>query len=148
MTNKENIKNLNIHGMPYTEDIFSISEIKEINKWIKIYSSKLLFFKEKKAIEKLKKFDEIYCARAGVALDDLYNAQIAEIKRIAGIKFTDIQNEFNDTMFHYAENEQAEAYKRFEKRYLDLAIKEENQFPFKAVIASDMGLVRRKYLWL
>lgn len=134
--------------MPYIEDIFSTSEIKEINKWIKIYSSKLFFFKEKEAIEKLKKFDEIYCARAGVTLDDLYKAQIAEVKRIASMKFCDIQNEFNDTMFHYAENKRADAYKRFEKRYLDLAIKEENQFPFRAVIASDMGLVRRKYLWL
>lgn len=148
MPDKINQKNLNLHGMPYIEDIFSEKEIKEINKWIKIYSTKLLFFKEKEAIKQLKKFDEIYCARAGIALEDLYNVQIAEMKRIAGMKFTDIQNEFNDTMFHYAENEQADAYKRFEKRYLDLVTKEENAFPFRAVIASDMGLVRRKYLWL
>ena len=147
MLDKKKQMDLNPHGVPYVDDIFTDKEIKEINKWIKIYNNKLFFFKEKEAIKKLKEYDQIYCTRAKLTLDDLYNIQIQEIKRIASIKFSDIKNEFNDTMFDYSEDNRAAAYKRFEKKYLDLVTEQEKKFPFKAVIASDMGLVRRKYLW-
>lgn len=147
MLGKKSQMDLNLHGVPYIEDIFTDKEIKEINKWIRIYNNKLFFFKEKEAIKKLKEYDEIYCTRAKLTLDDLYNIQIQEMKRIASMKFSDIKNEFNDTMFNYPEDKRAEAYQKFEKRFLEEVAKEEEKFPFSAVIASNMGLTRRKCLW-
>jgi hypothetical protein len=135
-------------SIPYIEDIFSQNEIKEIDKWIKIYLSKIFFFREKEAIRKFKEFDSIFCKRTGLTQGQLFENQLNTVKRIASIKFSDSQNEFNDTMFNYPENQRVEAYKRFEKRYIALIEEQEERFPFRVFVATELGLIRRNYLYL
>jgi hypothetical protein len=132
---------------PFIEDIFNVQEIKNINKWIAIYHNKLLFFMEKKAIQKFNEFDEIYCKRVGCTQQDLFDVQIEEAKRRASLSFTDIDNEFGDTVFKYAESERQSAYKKFEEKYLLKRQQEENKYPFRVFVAIELGLIRRKHLW-
>ncbi len=135
-------------SIPYIEDIFSQNEIKEIDKWIKIYHSKIFFFREKEAIRKFKEFDSEFCKRTGLTQEQLFECQLNNAKRVASIKFSDSQNEFNDTMFNYPENQRAEAYKRFEKKYIALLADQEERFPFRVFVATELGLIRRNYLYL
>ncbi len=133
--------------MPSIEDIFSNKEIKSINRWIAIYHSKFLFFLERRAICKFKEFDAIYCQRVGCKQQDLFDYQVAEAKRQASIAFTSTGNSLNETMFNYEESQRVNAYKEFEKRYLDIKRKEEARFPFRVFVATELGLNRRDYLW-
>jgi len=135
-------------SIPYIEDIFSQNEIKEIDKWIKIYHNKIFFFREKEAIRKFKEFDSEFCKRTGLTQEQLFACQLDNVRRIASIKFSDSQNEFNHTMFNYPENQRAEAYKRFEEKYIALLEVQEERFPFRVFVAAELGLIRRNYLYI
>lgn len=85
-------------------------------------------------------FDKKYFKLTGLAENEYLDALIDEVRREASLRFTDMPNGGNVTMFHYPEEQRAEAYKTYEADYLRRCSIEEKRLKFKAYVARRYGL--------
>jgi hypothetical protein len=122
------------------EKLFSVQEIKRLSKWIERYDNPMFFFLHSNAEQVFREFDELYFQRTGISEAEYLNQLVDEVRQQASLAFTEMPNGANDTMFHYPEAKQAEAYKVFEARFIARCANEENRLRFKAYVARRFGL--------
>jgi hypothetical protein len=85
-------------------------------------------------------FDKRYFELTGMTEQEYLNALIDEVRREASLRFTDMPNGENITMFQYPEEQRAEAYKIFEADFLKRCTTEEDRLKFKAYVARRYGM--------
>lgn len=85
-------------------------------------------------------FDKRYFKLTGQTEDEYLDALIDEVRREAFLRFTEMPNGANVTMFNYPEDQQAEAYKAYEADFLRRYAVEEKRLKFKAYVARRYGL--------
>lgn len=86
------------------------------------------------------RFDKRYFKLTGKTEEEYLDALIDEVRREASLRFTDMPNGANVTMFDYPEEQQAEAYKAYEEDFLRHCAMEEERLKFKAYVARRYGL--------
>lgn len=122
------------------DKVFSAEEIKRLVKWIERYENPLLFFLHLNAEQVFREFDKLYFQRVGISEAEYLSQLVDEVRQQASLEFTEMPNGANDTMFHYPEAQQQDAYRAFEARAIARCAKEENRLRFKAYIARRYGL--------
>lgn len=100
----------------------------------------VFFFVKMRAESIFAWFDKKYFQLTGLAVKEYLNALIDEVRQEASLRFTDMPNGDNITMFHYPEEQRNEAYKIYEADYLKRCSVEENRLRFKAYVARRYGL--------
>lgn len=80
-------------------DVFSERELKTLENWISRYGNPLLLLFKGKAERVFQEFDQQFFKRTGLTEKEYIDSLINEARRIASIKFTEMPNGANETMF-------------------------------------------------
>lgn len=122
------------------EEVFSENELKKLEDWISRYNNPLLFLFKGKAERVFQEFDKHFFERTGLTEEKYKDSLIDEVCQIASLRFTEVPNGANETMFNYPEEHRQQAYKAYEQKFLAQCVREENKLRFKAYIARRLGL--------
>ena len=87
------------------EEVFSDSELKTLESWISRYENPLFFLLKSKAEQVFHEYDQQFFERTNLTEEKYMNSLINEAKRIASMRFTEIPNGANETMFNYPEEQ-------------------------------------------
>lgn len=122
------------------EEVFSDSELKKLESWISRYKNPLFFLLKSKAEQVFHEYDQQFFERTKLTEEEYINSLINEAKRIASMRFTEMPNGANETMFNYPEEQRQQAYRAYEEKFLAHCAKEEKRLRFKAYVARRLGL--------
>ena len=122
------------------KEVFSDKEIKKLESWISRYKNPLFFLFRESSERVFQEFDQQFFQRTGLTEEEYMDSLINEARRIASLRFTEMPNGANETMFSYPEEQRQQAYKAFEEKFLAQCAKEENRLRFKAYVARRLGL--------
>lgn len=121
------------------EDVFSPREIARLKRWMWVYESPLRALFDTYAQGVFRRFDKQYFERTNQTEESYLSALIDEVKHEAALRFTEMPNGANTTMFRYPEEQQAAAYKEFEADLVQRCAQEESRLKFKAYVARRLG---------
>ena len=122
------------------EEVFSDSELKKLESWISRYENVLFFLLKSKAEQVFDEYDQQFFERTKLTEEEYMNSLINEAKRIASMRFTEMPNGANDTMFNYPEEQRQQAYRAYQIKFLAHCANEEKRLRFKAYVARRLGL--------
>ena len=122
------------------DSVFSLREIRRLQRWIKIYEGPARLLFERHAERVFQNFDDEYFKRTGFQETTYVECLVQEAKQVATLRFTEMPNGANITAFHFPEPEQSQAYKQFERAFLAQCAAEEEKLRFKGYVGRRFGL--------